>query len=249
MKEGRIIKDSRHILTFSSFCLSPVSHRKWSSENSSQTPPTPSRWLHTPPRGMEPGANLNWWWPKGQVSTREKWSVSWFGIPNLCLSFSQLQMQWFCVQSRPIVSTKSPSLSGFSLKGASFTTTPHLNDPNLFGKSDVEMTPDIWLSALGAVFNICLMIRLLLQKCMFLSFEWYHWCLQRVPFRLVFGFRNSSASWGNVCFYQTSVYHLNHVQRTIHRFLEIKEMVWGTWRFFRQIMTAWKSLLGCWFEA
>lgn len=63
------MKNSRHILTFSCPCFFHVSHRKWSLEDSSQKPLTPSQWQHTPPRGMVLGANPNWWWPKGQVST------------------------------------------------------------------------------------------------------------------------------------------------------------------------------------
>lgn len=169
MKWGQIIKNSRHILTFSCSCLFPVSLRKWSLEDSSRTLLTPSRWQRTPPRGMEPGANPNWWWPKGQVSTR----IDQVFVGLLAIEFECLACGWRVPNHSQPAFTVSVCFS-------------------------ISLTSEFYVRYFCQIFWI--------QKHQFshpeLTFAW-----------------------------------------TIHRFLEIKEAVWGTWRFF----TDYDSLKNsCW---
>lgn len=79
---GVIIKNSRRFLNFfillSFFLPLLPSFRKWSLEDSSQTPLIPSRWLRTPPKAMVRAASPSWWWPKAQVS--EMLGVLWTDV-------------------------------------------------------------------------------------------------------------------------------------------------------------------------
>lgn len=176
MKGGQIIKNSRRISKFSGPCFFPVSHRKWSLEDSSQTPFTPSQWLHTPPKGMEPGVNRNWWWPKGQVSTSLFTGPLFVQQRRQPIRFQPVA-EGYLAQGFLIIPIQR-FLFGYhhciwlTLKGSFITTTMWCVSLIQTWASWKNLETDINLvSALGVPVKctVCLMVRLLLHQYIFLS--------------------------------------------------------------------------------